>query len=61
MTSGIRDVSTAMPWQAQLKSIANAPLLFHPGTKESYSDSNFYLLGELIEQWTGESYGTFFS
>ena len=24
-----------------------------------YSDTNYDLLGELIEQWTGESYGTF--
>jgi D-alanyl-D-alanine carboxypeptidase len=59
MTSGIRDVSSPQPWQAQLKSIAKDPLLFAPGTKTSYSDANFDLLGELIEQRTGESYGTF--
>ncbi len=59
MSSGIKEVSTAMPWQTQIRSIANAPLLFHPGTKTSYSDPNFYLLGELIEQRTGEKYGTF--
>ena len=35
------------------------PLLFAPGTKTFYSDTNFDLLGELIEQWTGEKYGTF--
>ena len=49
----------ARPWQAQLASIANDPLLFAPGTKTSYSDTNYDLLGELIEQWTGEKYGTF--
>ena len=59
MTSGIRDVSSPQPWQAQLKAIAKAPLLFTPGTKTSYSDTNFDLLGELIEQRTGESYSTF--
>jgi D-alanyl-D-alanine carboxypeptidase len=59
MTSGIRDVSSPQPWQAQLKAIAKDPLLFTPGTKTSYSDSNFDLLGELIEQRTGESYSTF--
>ena len=55
MTSGIRNVGVARPWQAQLKSIAKAPLLFAPGTKSSYSNANYYLLGELIEQWTGEN------
>ena len=59
MTSGIRDVGDPRPWQAQLRSIANAPLLYTPGTKTSYSNANYNLLGELIEQWTGESYDTF--
>jgi CubicO group peptidase (beta-lactamase class C family) len=59
MTSGIRDVGGPQPWQAQLDSIANDPLLYAPGTKSSYSSANYDLLGELIEQWTGEKYGTF--
>ena len=59
MTSGIRDVGSARPWQAQLESIAKAPLLYTPGTESSYSNTNYDLLGELIEQWTGETYGTF--
>ena len=59
MTSGIRDVGGPLPWQAELRSIANVPLLYTPGTKTSYSDANYDLLGELIEQWTGENYGTF--
>jgi CubicO group peptidase (beta-lactamase class C family) len=59
MTSGIRNVSGAQPWQAQLRSIAKAPLLFAPGTETLYSNANFDLLGELIEQRTGESYSTF--
>ena len=59
MTSGIRNVADAQPWQAQLESIAKDPLLFAPGTKTSYSNTNYDLLGELIEQWTGEKYGTF--
>ena len=59
MTSGIRDVGDPRPWQAQLRSIANAPLLYTPGTKTSYSNANYNLLGELIEQWTGERYDTF--
>ncbi len=59
MTSGIRDVGGARPWQAQLASIAKDPLLYAPGTETSYSNANYDLLGELIEQWTGEKYGTF--
>jgi CubicO group peptidase (beta-lactamase class C family) len=59
MTSGIRDVGGPRPWQAELRSIANLPLLYTPGTQTSYSDANYDLLGELIEQWTGERYDTF--
>ena len=59
MTSGIRNVGSARPWQAQVESIAKDPLLYAPGTETSYSNTNYYLLGELIEQWTGEKYGTF--
>ena len=59
MTSGIGNGPGTLPWQAQVKSIAKAPLLFAPGTKTFYSDTNYDLLGELIEQWTGEKYGTF--
>jgi CubicO group peptidase (beta-lactamase class C family) len=59
MTSGLRDVGSAQPWQTQLAAIANDHLLFAPGTETSYSSANYDLLGELIEQWTGESYGTF--
>ena len=59
MTSGIHDVEDARPWKAQLKSIAKDPLRFAPGTEASYSNSNYLLLGELIEQMSGEKYGTF--
>jgi D-alanyl-D-alanine carboxypeptidase len=59
MTSGIRDVGGPQPWQAELDAIAAAPLLFTPGTKSDYSSANYDLLGELIQQWTGENYGTF--
>jgi CubicO group peptidase (beta-lactamase class C family) len=59
MTSGIKEVEDARPWQVQLNSIAKAPLRFTPGTATSYSDPNYYLLGELIEQWTGQTYATF--
>ncbi len=32
------------------------PLMFKPGTKFDYSNSNYYLLGYIIEQVTGQSY-----
>lgn len=59
MTSGITEVEDARPWKGQLSSVANAPLRFAPGTATAYSDPNYYLLGELIEQWTGEKYSTY--
>ena len=59
MSSGIRDVGGSQTWEAQLKSIANAPLLYTPGTESSYSSANYDLLGELIQQWTGQKYGAF--
>jgi CubicO group peptidase (beta-lactamase class C family) len=59
MTSGLPDVEDSRPWKVQLRSIANRPLRFTPGTEAAYDNSNYLLLGELIEQWTGEKYGTF--
>ena len=46
-------------WQEQLKAISKDRLLYTPGTESSYSSANYDLLGELIEQWTGQSYGNF--
>ena len=59
MTSGIRNVGTPQPWETQLKSIANRRLLYTPGIAAAYSNADYYLLGELIEQRTGENYGAF--
>ena len=57
MSSGIPEVEDGRPWRAQLATAASRPLRFAPGTASAYSDTNYYLLGELIEQWTGEPYG----
>lgn len=35
------------------------PLMFEPGTKYSYSNSGYLLLGEIIEQVSGQSYQDF--
>lgn len=59
MTTGITDEAINKPWQAQVAAGAKDPLLYTPGTKSSYSNTNYNLLGELIEQWTGESYATY--
>jgi CubicO group peptidase (beta-lactamase class C family) len=34
-------------------------LEFEPGTKEGYSNANYILLGAIIEQLSGQNYGTF--
>ena len=59
MTSGIMDVGQPPTWQEEAQESARGPLLYKPGTQSSYSDVNYDLLGELIEQRTGEKYGTF--
>ena len=59
MTSGIQDTWGFTSWQGEVAKSARIPLRFTPGTKSLYSDVNYNLLGELIEQWTGQSYNTF--
>jgi D-alanyl-D-alanine carboxypeptidase len=39
-----------------LSSVSQAPLLFPPGTQWSYSNSNYFLLGVIIEKLSGQSY-----
>ena len=39
-----------------LTAISQAPLQFQPGTQYSYSNSNFFALGTIIEKLTGQSY-----
>jgi CubicO group peptidase (beta-lactamase class C family) len=41
-----------------LIAVSQAPLQFQPGTKYSYSNSNFFALGTIIERITGQSYAT---
>ena len=59
MSSGLPDVGGPAPWPAELASVAGRPLLYTPGTETSYSSANYDLLGDMIQQWTGESYRTF--
>jgi CubicO group peptidase (beta-lactamase class C family) len=39
-----------------LTAVSQAPLEFKPGTSYSYSNSNFFALGAIIEKVTGKSY-----
>lgn len=39
--------------------IFDQPLLFEPGTDFSYSDSNFFLLAEIVEKLSGKHYGDY--
>ena len=46
-------------WQTDLwKFFATSPLQFRPGTQWSYSNSNFLLLGTIIERQTGRAFTT---
>jgi CubicO group peptidase (beta-lactamase class C family) len=39
-----------------LTAVSQSPLVFQPGTQYSYSNSNFFALGTIIEKVTGQSY-----
>ena len=39
-----------------LTAVSQEPLQFQPGTQYSYSNSNFFALGTIIEKLTGQSY-----
>ena len=65
-TSGIADYTALPNWQtlsntpmprAQLvQRFASKPLAFAPGSQFAYSNSNYYLLGLVIEKVTGQPY-----
>jgi D-alanyl-D-alanine carboxypeptidase len=68
-TSGLKDY-TSLPWfdehmgeafpRAELVAkIAAEPLVFEPGTKWSYCNSGYYLLGLVIEKVSGQSYADY--
>jgi CubicO group peptidase (beta-lactamase class C family) len=67
-TSGLDDYTSfpeAASWtsgvaqQTVLTRIVQAPLLFAPGTAYSYSNSNYYILGSIIESVTASSYADY--
>jgi CubicO group peptidase (beta-lactamase class C family) len=50
--------NSGVPWYVYVDEM-NPTLRFQPGTKYLYSNVNFWLLGELIEQLSGETYERF--
>jgi len=50
------DQSKPVPLEAMIGIFKNKPLNFEPGTKFSYSNSGYTLLGYIIEQITGKPY-----
>ena len=66
MTSGIPDLFRVPEFWAGIGTIkapsdfwkyfATSPLQFQPGTRWAYSNSNFLLLGEIIEKQTGRAF-----
>lgn len=49
-------INQGVPEPAVLTAVSQAPLDFPPGTRYSYSNSNFFVLGAIIETVTGQSY-----
>src|ERR1700749_178445 len=67
-TSGVKDYLEKL-WPQRMREdfrpeslidlFRNEGLEFEPGTKESYSNSNYVLLGVIIEKLSGKEYGQF--
>ncbi len=67
-TSGLADYTTFSAYQGWatngvseatlLTAVSQAPLLFQPGTQWSYSNSNYFALGAVIEKVSGQTYET---
>ena len=68
-TSGISDYTDNPGWRQQIrldrkpeelmKPVAERPLAFQPGEQWRYSNSNYYLLGMIIEKLSGKHYADF--
>lgn len=67
-TSGIKDffdrpnaagVTQHTSTDAQMYAFIAHPLLFTPGSQWQYSNTNYWLLGRILERVSGESYGAY--
>jgi CubicO group peptidase (beta-lactamase class C family) len=55
----MRTISVRVTKEELIASVRDKPLLFALGEKFSYSNSNYFLLGEIIERVSGQPYGRF--
>ncbi len=63
-TSGLKDIATAEKLskkqtesvQTAIKNIENEPLSFIPSTQENYNNTNYILLGKIVEKVSGVKY-----
>lgn len=54
--AGVSDVSGPLSHDDFIAKLAKTDLLFTPGSRNEYSNSNYYLLGMVIEKVTGKRY-----
>jgi CubicO group peptidase (beta-lactamase class C family) len=54
--SGIPELPNKKPFEEMLRSAADTPLTFKPGTKQLYNNFNFALAGKVIEAAAGKPY-----
>ena len=59
LTDSNETFSRFMPTEQVVSMFMDAPLEFEPGSKWQYSNSNYYLLGKIIETVSGMTYGGF--
>src|SRR4029077_12706039 len=68
-TSGLAEYTSAPGWRQSVRldrtpddliaPVMIMPLVFAPGTDWKYSNTDYYVLGKIIEQTSGTSYGEF--
>jgi D-alanyl-D-alanine carboxypeptidase len=57
--AGATDVTTPLPRGDAVARLSKTDLLFAPGSQYAYSNSNYYLLGMVVEKVTGRPYEDF--
>lgn len=55
-SGGIRDITKPVSQQELIALFKDKPLVFEPGSRVVYSNSNYLLLGMIIEKLTGKKY-----
>ncbi len=54
-----QDIASPAPLERMIADAAAKPLEFQPGTKFNYDNTGYDLLGKIIENVSGQTYGTF--